>query len=85
MLNEAEETANAKLSAPTRKEEQRARIRQRKRVYREKLKANGYSFSQAIGWTKDWDETCDAIKAYREAAKTSAFKQHSTLEKFFFR
>ena len=51
-LDNAEETATAKQPARVRSEEQRARLRQWKRLYREKLKAAGYSFSQSIGWTK---------------------------------
>ena len=78
----AEETATVKRPARVRSEERRTRLRQWRKFYREKLKAAGYSFSQAIGWTTDWEEKRGAIKAYREAAKSSAFKQRSTLEPF---
>ena len=81
--NAAEETVKAKRPPRVITEEQRARLRQWRKLYREKLKATGYSFSQSIGWTKDWEEKREAIKAFRETAKTSAFRPPSTLEPFF--
>ena len=57
----AEETATVKRPARVISEEQRTRLRLWRKLYREKLKATGYTFSTAIGWSKDWGEKRDAI------------------------